>query len=92
MNKKSTQKTTAPIMLKLKHANIYHNPKQKARGKKIKPFLLYYVKAIKRESEKVKKPSKIVGLLRGSPPTSPIIFIGNSQNKKSHHVNRWSFS
>jgi hypothetical protein len=39
MNEKSTQKTIAPIMLKLKHANIYHNPKQKARGKKIKAFL-----------------------------------------------------
>ena len=56
MNKKTTQKTIAPIMLKLKHANIYHNPKQKARGKKIKPFLLYYVKAIKHESRKVENP------------------------------------
>jgi hypothetical protein len=59
MNEKSTQKTIAPIMLKLKRANIYHNPKQKARGKKIKPFLLYYIKAIKRESGKVEKARKL---------------------------------
>jgi hypothetical protein len=56
MNKKSTQKTIAPIMLKLKHANIYHNPKQKARGKKIKPFLLYYIKALKHESQNDQNP------------------------------------
>jgi hypothetical protein len=58
MKEKSTQKTTAPIMLKLKHANIYHNPKQKARGKKVDPFLLYHSKAIKRESENDHQPLK----------------------------------
>ena len=58
-------------MLKLKDANIYHNPKQKARGKKIKPFLLYYIKAIKHESQNDQNPWKIVGDLGVAPTSVP---------------------
>jgi hypothetical protein len=34
----------------------YNTNKKKKQHKKIKPFLLYYVKALKRESGKVKNP------------------------------------
>jgi hypothetical protein len=39
-----------------------------------KAFLLYHAKVIKREIEKVKKPSKIVGDLGAPPPSVPYFF------------------
>jgi hypothetical protein len=49
----------------------YNTNKKKKQHKKIKAFLLYYVKAIKRKIEKVKKPSKIVGDLGVAPTSVP---------------------